>query len=130
MLITLSAATKTMHVTKRTARKWLGEPKEIQSIKGKTNFLYEQDYVCDTQARMEKAHNEKKERCPGLRQCRSCNQRCKPEEMTNGKCKDCRAFDLCRSFCCPDLLSKHVNQERVGAFTTALKKVLEKFSGD
>lgn len=128
MLITLTEATKQMHVTKRTARKWLGDPQDTTTINGKTNFLYDSDLVSQTHAAMEKVHAELKERCTGLRQCRSCEHRCKPEELTNGKCKDCRAFDICRRFCCPDLCAKCIDAGRVCAFAAAFERVIEKFS--
>lgn len=125
-LYTIKQAAEELNVSTVTARKWLGDPDDMERLpNGNTVFLYSPCKVCAAGKAIISAHAEKTPK--GYRKCRSCPAICKPEELINGKCADCKAFDLCRKYCCPDLCCKHLDQRRVCKFAAAFERVCKKF---
>lgn len=126
--INIKDAAKLLKVSVVTARKYISAPVSIVTIaNGNEMFLYDRSEVEQIKARLEKERSEKQKCDPDVRKCRSCDCRMSRKEMVNGKCPDCKAFDLCRKYCCPDLCAKCLDENRVCKMAAAFQRVCERF---
>lgn len=126
--INIKDAAKLLQVSVVTARKYISAPASIVTLaNGNEMYLYDRAEVERIKERLEKERSAKKKSDPDVRKCRSCDCRMSRKEMVNGKCPDCKAFDLCRKYCCPDLCAKCLDENRVCKMAAAFQRVCERF---
>lgn len=126
-MITSSKAGEILHCSPTMARNILGGPDGIYIMDNrKKQFLYDPVRVRMT---AEKYHVklERKKQEYGLRSCRSCCRKFRPEELTTGKCPLCRADTWFWNFVCHgDCFKKSPDPAMLDILKSALDRTILK----